>query len=209
MWPTNDGTRTLDNAEAKLVSRAIRVMVDIRAKHLREQTMPESYGIDWFDQWDVEQQLWLLEQIAAFLLTIRPPPSPAAIWEATIDAVFAEVLTQIELELDESGLPCDQPSWRQLTIDAFRTGHKSSIDIDHPGRDLPSWQRLLTQIADRILGVPGYQKAEMFRDGDIERARRFLKQRGLPSDFLQRMPPMCNRSQAEKSLARIMSTLDD
>ncbi len=208
MWSTNDGVRTLDPAEARLVRRAIRSMVDDRLVNLREQTLPDPYGIDWFDQWDVEQQLWLLEQIVISLFTTQPPPSPAAIWEATIDAIFTELLAQIELELDHVSSSIDEPSWRQLAIDAISSRRDGPVKIDPDDSQAQTWQRLLTQIADGILGVPGYQKAEMFRDGDVRRAAQFLERRGLPEDFLQRLPPNRTAGQAEQSVARIMSTLN-
>ena len=56
-----------------------------------------------------------------------------------------------------------------------------------------------------ILGVTSYQKAEAFRDGDIQRSRKFLIQKALPEDFLERIPPLRTLQQAQQSIARIRS----
>ncbi len=84
----------------------------------------EVYGVDWFDQWDVEQRIWLLEQVATSLfLEDQPPPPPAAIFEATVDAVFCQVVEAIEDEIEAASRPEAEFSWRQGMIEAFRCQH--------------------------------------------------------------------------------------
>ena len=90
MWPTIDGLRILKGAEAAVVRDAVTVMVDQLADQNPDESQPDPVGIDWFDQWDGYQQLWLLEQVVESLFTPAPPLSPAAIWEATVDAIFCQ-----------------------------------------------------------------------------------------------------------------------
>ena len=68
---------------------------------------------------------------------------------------------------------------------------------------------VVTQIADVILGVTTYQKAELFRDGEIQRSRRFLNQKGMPADFLERIPPLRTIDQTQHSINRIRSIISD
>lgn len=203
MWPTVDGTRKLQAAEAQLVARAIGEIVRQRNPENEPRVDLEPYGIDWFDQWDDRQQLWLMEQIAIALLGDEDPPPPAAMWEATVDAVFCEVMNQITAEIDARSFSSEESSWCELTIDAFRCQTHRSPAIDRDQTDPRRWRALVTQISDLILGVPSYQKAESFRDRDVDQLRRFLKQKGLPEDFLERIPPLRTPEQARKSVSRI------
>lgn len=176
MWPTVDGIRSLEGAEAELVRHAIDAVVN-RLVADRNGDEPFCYGIDWFDQWEHEQKRWLLDQVSAALLTDRPPPKPAAMWEATIDVLFLEVIEQIERERE-----IGTRDWREMV---------SRVLPSPKGDNDPEWRVHVTKIADRILGVPCYQKAEAYRDQDPQMLRRFLAQRGLPDDFLEQIPPLC------------------
>jgi hypothetical protein len=202
MWPTIDGLRILKDAEAVVVSEAVIAMVDQLAAECRDESEHDPLGIDWFDQWDCYQRLWLLEHVVAALFTPTPPLSPAAIWEATVDAIFCQVVELIAMEIDQS--PSSE-SGRNAAIEAFRCQHGRLPKISADETDIRQWRSLVTQIADMILGVTSYQKAEAFRDGDIQRSRKFLIQKALPEDFLERIPPLRTLEQAEQSIARIQS----
>lgn len=214
MWPTVDGLRVLKNEEADLASRAIGEAVARLEVEASDETTRLSYGIDWFDQWEWQQRLWLIEQIVEAFFTPSPPPPPAAILEATVDAIFREALWQIESEIDCPTV--DSPGddsfgidscWRHAAIQAFacQNGKQPTIDADET--DLDRWHLLLTQVVDGLLGPTSYQKAELLRDGSIDHANRFLERRGLPPDFLSRMPPLPRPQQTKRSLERIRSLI--
>ncbi len=200
MWPTLDGLRVLKGGEAVLVCEAVTVMVDQLAAECRDECEPEPVGIDWFDQWDCDQRLWMLEQVVEALLTPASPPSPAAMWESTVDAIFCQVVDSIAMEIDRTP---SSLSWRSRAIDAFQCQRGRSPIIDTDSTDIDGWRIIVTQIADMILGATSYQKAEAFRDGDIGRSRQFLTQRALPEDYLERIPPLRTPQQAQQSIARI------
>jgi hypothetical protein len=209
MWPTIDGVRVLKDQEASLVRAAIALIVDHMAAQRCEDAQPWQSGIDWFDQWDVDQRLWLLEQVTVGLFTPASPPSPAAMWEATIDAVFCQVMDLITDEIDQTPTSNDDRSWRRRAMDAFRCQHGRYAKIDPDEVDIRRWRTVVTQIADSIQGITSYQKAESFRDVEIERSRRFLIQKGMPEDFLEQIPPLRTAEQAQKSIDRIQSILGD
>ena len=202
MWPTIDGLRILKGAEAVLVSEAVTVMVDQLSGPDQDDSQSDPVGIDWFDQWDGYQKLWLLEHVVEALFTPIPPLSPAAIWEATVDAIFCQVIELITMEIDKSP---GSESWRNAAIDAFECQHGKQPKTAADETDISQWRIVVTQIADVILGVTSYQKAEAFRDGDIQRSRKFLIQKALPEDFLERIPPLRTLEQAQQSIARIRS----
>ena len=208
MWPTIDGPRVLKNQEAELVRRSLAAMLESLIAERDQGSEPRLHGVDWFDQWDCDQRIWLLEKIAVALLTPAPPPTPAAMWEATVDTLFLEVMAQIETEIDLRAAAGKDQSWRQQTIDAFRSQHVRSPRIESTETDLDRWRVLVTQVADVILPTSSYQRVEFFRDGDIRHTRRFLIQRGLPEDFLQRIPPLCSNDGSQRSIERIRSIIE-
>ena len=67
------------------------------------------------------------------------------------------------------------------------------------------WQTTITQIGDSILGVRLYQRAEDFRDVDYIRTQGFLHDRGLPDDYLTRIPPLRTIAETQLSIDRIQA----
>lgn len=203
MWPTVDGMRQLKGAEADLVRGAIGMMVDHLVAEYRDDEPPWTYGIDGFDMWDAEQKLWLVHAVARSLLTRSAPPPPAAIWEATVDAIFCEVVDLIEIEITDPSLASHTRSWRQSVVNAFvaQNGRAPSIAADDP--TLSMWRTVVASIADVILPAASYQKAESLRDGDPRRLVVFLNSRGLPDDFLNVMPPVQSVVMTQETIDRV------
>ncbi len=208
MWPTTKGIRKLHDQEAALVRGMVGMMVDQIVAESRDESEQLRYGIEWFDSWDWTQRLWLLDRVTAALLTDCPSPPPAAMLEATIDAMFAELFDLIVMEIDDKQSQLkvdDKPTWRQNAVAAFvcQNGRLPSIDSDSIDQEL--WGLLVTQIADCILGVRLYQQAESFRDGDFKNTLAFLNQKGLPEDFLDQIPPLISLDQTQRLIDRIQS----
>ena len=125
--------------------------------------------------------------------------------EATVDAIFAELfdLISIEINYEFGDEKKHRKSWRQSTIDAFITQNSRSPDVRPDDSDESMWSGLVVQIADVILGVRIYQQAESFRDGDPAQTQKFLQQKGLPTDFLQRIPPLLDVDETQLVINRI------
>jgi hypothetical protein len=94
-------------------------------------------------------------------------------------------------------------------VDAFCCQHGRSPNIEPQETDITLWRRVVIQVADAILGVTVYQKAESLRDTDIEKSRSFLMQKGMPEDFLQRIPPLRTPEETEQSITRIESIVQE
>ena len=193
-WPTTDGLRILRAGEASLIRRVLDVMTEQTLSEISDPSHCARYGIDWFDQWDPEQRLWLLDSVAKVLLTDVRLESPAAIYDATVDSIFIAAGENVEAEIDQR-----QCRWRTLIHNAVEdpTANRSlpGIESDQTG----PWRDALTSISDRILGPRAYSRAEAFRDGDYRRTEIFLQQRGLPEDYLTRIPPVRSSEQATRS----------
>ena len=207
MWATVDGNRVVRGEEAALIRRAAGEMLDALVGEWIGASGPRQYGIPWFDQWDVEQRIWLLKQVMdALFLASTPPLRPAAIYEATVDAIFCHVAAAVDEEI-ETRAELDQ-QWRRKLIAAFACQVGRLPQIDPSDTDPGRWHTVAAQVAGAILGSPSYQQAEWFRDGDAKHAERFIKQRGLPQDFLQRIPPLCREDQAEALIDAIRDLLN-
>ncbi|QDT13905.1 hypothetical protein [Planctomycetes bacterium K23_9] len=205
MWPTTNGVRKLCGDEAKLIRGIIGMMVDQLVAESRQESDQQFYGIEWFDSCEVAQRLWLLDQVTDALLTDADPPSPAAMLEATIDAIFAELFDLIVMEIDDPALT--PTSWRRSAVAAFecQNGRPPKVGLDSVDQEI--WGLVVTQIADSILGVRLYQQAESFRDGDFKATQMFLQRKGLPDNFLQQIPPLQSVDQTQAVIDRIQSFL--
>ena len=209
-WPTTNGLRNLVGAEADLVRGAIGMMVDTHVAQIRDDAEPWIYGIDWFDQWDVGQRLWLLEKVTLALFAEETIEPSAAIFDAAVDAVFYEVCDLIQIEIErveiKQGSASDSTrSWRQSVVDAYECQNGRRPDIGAESIDFDPWRKTITQVADSILGVRLYQRAEHFRDVDYKRTQSFLRDRGLSEDYLTRIPPLRSIAQTQRSIDRIQA----
>ncbi|QDV81092.1 hypothetical protein [Planctomycetes bacterium TBK1r] len=208
-WPTTRGMRNLIGAEADLVRGAIGMMTDHLVAELRDGEPPWTYAVDWFDQWDGDQRLWLLERVTAALLGAKIIEPSAAMFDATVDAIFHEVNDLVEIEIDHGSADDSERSWRQSVIDALQCQTDRPTTIAADSLDQQAWQTTITQIADAILGIRLYQRAEYFRDADYEKTASFLRDRGLPDDYLTQIPPLRTIDQTQWSIDRIQAYVFD
>ncbi|MEO1527793.1 MAG: hypothetical protein AAFX06_20375 [Planctomycetota bacterium] len=202
MWPTTRGARVLQGAEARLMLGTLGMMVDRLVAEARSETERIAWGIDWFDQWDVGQRLWLLEQVTNALFGKRVL-DPAAIFDATVDTLFLELRELVDLEIDDPHL-VEGRSWRADLLAAL--GQLSvPHDMEEQSVELADWSRWIATLADEILGARNYTRAETFRDQDFSKTQAFLVDRGLPEDYLSRMPPLRSVDETQLSIDRIQA----
>ncbi|MGB0760647.1 MAG: hypothetical protein ACPGPS_13975 [Rubripirellula sp.] len=220
MWVTVDGERRLGEAESRLFRRAVASMLSNCVAVLSQRSENDQecrlYGIDWFDQWEAEQKVWLLEQVATALLTDQPSLRPAAMWEATVDAIFLHVFELVVREFESSAenpgtwkspLEAGGRRWRDEVIQALEQQQNRRVSIETSDDQVTQWRRLVMQISDRILGVATYQSAESYRDEEARKLADFLQQKGLPDDFLTRIPPLLKTHEIDDSIERLQRLL--
>ncbi|PAY21150.1 hypothetical protein CKO51_02350 [Rhodopirellula sp. SM50] len=126
-------------------------------------------------------------------------------FDATVDAIFYEVNDLVRVEIEQDAVDDSNRSWRLSVIDAWecQTDRLSILTADSV--DQLAWQTTITQIADAILGIRLYQRAEHFRDADYEKTESFLRDRGLPEDYLTQIPPLRTVDQTQWSIDRIQA----
>ena len=238
MWLTVDGERCLRGAEARLLCRAVTAMLSDCVAGIKCDSGSDQgerlYGIDWFDQWDPEQKIWLLEKVTAALLTEQVRLEPAAMWEATVDAIFQHIFEAIVDEIDlgippDAGFPGSDPdvqaskadlqmgyphfgtdtwSWRRNVILALQQQQHRPVRVTGAVEQSKEWRRLVMQVSDRILGVAAYHVVESYRDAEAAKVACFLTQKGLPADFLERIPPGPGGDEINGSALRLHQLLD-
>jgi len=99
MWHTANGTRTLTGAEARLIGDTAWSLVDaIRAA--KQLGSGAEFGIVLFDRLTWQQQMVMLRDVLTPLLDSSVgPPSPTALKEATVAAIYAQMLVDIDCEI--------------------------------------------------------------------------------------------------------------
>ena len=204
MWPMIDGFRVLKGSERDLICHAVGEMSQRLDREFQGSSRQHCYGIDWFDQWDVDQRIWLLEEVtSALLIQQRPPPTPAAMFEATVDAIFCHILESIEQEIHSLWDRSNHLFWRSEVIAAFRCQHNRWPDVNAESTKAQRWRVVASQITETILGHSSYLQAEQLRDSDPGILHHYLQQRGLPEDYLRRLAPLRHDAQTRQSLAQL------
>jgi hypothetical protein len=224
MWLTVDGMRCLRGHEARLLCRAVASMLPeclAAGKGNPDSNEPyRVYGIDWFDQWEAEQKIWLLEQVTTALLTEQKLLKPAAMWEATVDAIFQHVFEALldemdndfakgcELVMEDGHAASGLGGWQQNVLLVLQQQQRRAVKVDHSVDQKKEWRRRVMQISDRILGVAAYHVIENYRDQETSKVATFLEQKGLPADFLEQIPPVLGQSEGVVSTKNIHQLLE-
>ena len=93
MWRTPEGVRVLTGSEAKLFRMGLSSLV----AWLDEDAEWES-GVKGFDALSIPERFALLERVAVALLEDEgDPPKQTAVNEGAIAAVYAQLITEVEL----------------------------------------------------------------------------------------------------------------
>ena len=217
MWPTIDGHHKFEGVEGALIRGATGVMLDQLVVEGRETATGEwsaddsdeahTYSIEWFDLWDWRQRIWLLDEVASALLTDHDVIHSAAIFDGTVDAILREAYDLVVLEISQTDAGSATHQWRQTVLDAVDSRNLNTIGLTVEKADPVTWLRLIMRYADTVFGPRCYLQAEEFRDGDFAKTKAFLDSKGLPSDYLDRIPTLRTESQTQASIERIQSLL--
>jgi len=206
MWPTVDGYRILVHEEAQWMRQVANWMLGKLITESQGETEQEETGVSLFDQWDCRQRIWLLEQTVVPMLSPVNAPDAAAILEATIEAIFAQTTLLIDEELLDLKRKSDKSTWQSLALNLISARRsRSQIAVDE--NDIRSWRQAMFQTMTDLFGPASYWKAESHRDGEFQQTAKFLHARGLPSDFLARIPPLQTQHAMQTNIERLRLVL--
>lgn len=152
MWPTQLGDRVLRGAEGKLFQHGLSSLV-----FYQEQDAENDYpvGVPVFDRLSLPEKLATLEQVAqALLVEDVPNPELTAVTEGTVAAIFAQLVDDIQSEIDEGGSRA-----RKLARSAARASEYDDESI--PQRDctdIDEWEELIELLMDNIFWDRDWQE---------------------------------------------------
>lgn len=223
MWPTSEGDRTLRGSEAVVLAKAVDTLLSSLVDHLfSDEEHPEDAdafaavlqtGIGLFDSLAIPQRIAALHHVTHHLLTARrfPTPSPSAIEDATIAAIYSEVRDQIEIEIDlftlMGSVPAAAPSppawdatnpwmsWRRDVRNAccelLEDGLWAELQSDEElaALQLGEWELWVDLLASAILWDRDFEFAETFLDAEPDLARRRRQVLGISDDYFVRPAP--------------------
>ena len=168
MWNTSSGDRVLDGAEAALFRKLLRVAVK-SAELDGSIALRWEAGVKHVDELPWDQQLQLLAEIGeALLRTEVPSPPRNTETEAIIAVLFAGIIEEIGLEIDETY--CDKSvfgdgavvhdEWRRSVLATVRQtgeapGCEATVVGTLPGpecEDMQQWQCLIQSLHTRVFG---------------------------------------------------------
>ncbi|MEM6691333.1 MAG: hypothetical protein AAF664_18040 [Planctomycetota bacterium] len=204
-WPCVDGTRVLKGAEHDLVRGALGMMTDALVDHYRRDEPIPEYGVPLFDCFEPDQQLWMLARVGSALLGKKSLAHINAIDEASVEAIFAEIMDLIVMEINDPEFAKCTRSWRQSVINAHQQqrGETNSMKVD--SADRPRWWKLVAQVHAFIIPTPIYRRLERWLDGDPKQLDLVLSQRGLDRSFLDTLPPVQTVTQTQVAIDEIQS----
>lgn len=193
MWNTTQGERVLRGAEAVVFRSTVAELIDaIRAE--RELDVAINFTIPVFDNLQWQQKLAMLWQVAAPLLTpSTPEPKPSAIRDATVGAVFAQMLNGVQTEIE-----CQQFSAASYDDDANRRVEVAAAlnelmpDDNWPDAEcvvVESWELGIDVLQNRVLFDEDWQFDSMTLDIPPDHADELRAGMGIDRDYFCAIPP--------------------
>jgi len=198
VWETSQGIRTLGGAEAYLVRELVHYLHDQILVGI-EIGEPHISDVSVFDSLQPTQQLAMLHTVAEGLLdSTKAPPKLTATCEGTIYAIFRELETLIEAEIDfEKQLKLSDYRLRSLTRDAWIGGCLQSSEANVLGNaelmgynipdlnctDMEQWADFIELIADHILWDRDFEFEKLVGDASPDQAQVIKQQLGINGDY--------------------------
>ncbi len=161
MWHTADGTRTLTGAEARLIRDTAWDLVDaIRAEKSLGSTL--QFGIVLFDQLTWQQQVVMLAKaLRPLLIPSIGPPTPTALLDATVAAIYAQMQTNLQCEIDvEQTSPQNEEGdteRRQQILEVIREHGAEGNWPDAECVVMDMWELAIAEIQSWVLADEDWQ----------------------------------------------------
>ena len=213
------GERTLLGAERRMVMSAGWGLAD--TIHAEAPQGNVQFGIVLFDRLTWQQQFLMVEKVLTALLepTIPTPPS-TALMDATVAAIYAQLYTSVEIELDDARMDRDESldeenhfEVRQEILEALR----EPVDSDEPMEESPEggwptllcdeieeWELAIESLRSRILADEDWQMETLAIDLAPDTSKSLKKEMGIQRDYFIDIPPDGSDEEAEAARWRIV-----
>jgi hypothetical protein len=220
MWNTPYGERVLNSAERRLVASEAWALSDaiFEAVALGGSTVE----VVLFDRLAWQQQILLIERVLNALTDPNiPAPPTTALLDATVAAIYAQMIISVQLEIDLID-PEDDPNdpydpyngfyVRQQVLDAI----KEPLDFDElegdPFEDysltvecdeIEEWQMAIESLRGRILADEDWQMEAIVMDLAPATSEDLKQMMGIQGDYFIDIPPDATDEEAEAARLRI------
>lgn len=218
VWETSQGIRTLHGAEAYLVRELVHYLHDQILVGI-EIDEPHFTNVSVFDSLQPTQQLAMLHTVAEGLLNSNTaPPKLTATCEGTIYAIFRELETLIEAEVDfEQQLTLSDHRLRALARNAWIGGCEPSSEDNVLGNaeltghaipdldctDMELWADFVESIADHILWDRDFEFEKLVGDASPDQAELLKRQLGINDDYFSTVASDIREIDVERVSAQI------
>jgi hypothetical protein len=204
MWRTSQGMRTLDGAEAELVTAAIGDMWR-QLEEDQDSDDPWTWGLAIFDGLQWEQKTVQLAAVGGALLKTEVSAMPlTAVNEATVGVIFEHIRQSVQVEIDTS-MDIDESLdfWRKKVLAVI---DDESWPADEPlpdsnCTDFGEWDWMIEAIGDGILWDDDWCDASFIMDVAPETANRRKDSLGIDDDYYRAIAP--DPSEADIAAARV------
>jgi hypothetical protein len=206
MWHTPSGVRILTGAEAEPFRAGLASLLS----GLEEGQWGDKLevGVKTFDELTFEQKLAMLERVGSALLGAHVPcPKLTAVAEATVGAVYHNILNDIELEISER-LGCH---FRALVRVACR---QTDSHDDLPARrstDFERWEEAVQSLMDCILWDTDWAAEMVPLDTKPDKARLMKARAGIDDDYHTAIAPEPSPAELQRigqSLRQLVGPLE-
>ena len=221
MWNTTYGERTLVGAERQLIVAESWTLSDAISEAASEDGV--NLGILLFDRLTWQQQMFLLDRVMTGLVepTI-PAPTTTALLDATVAAIYAQMVISVQLEIDLAEPDEDNPHGqatdfmaRQQVLDALT----EPMDIDEPMEEpfeeyslsvecdeIEEWEMVIESLRGRILADEDLQMEAIAIDLAPSTGKQLKQLMGIQGDYLIDIPPDVTDEEAKEAWRRIYAT---
>ncbi len=221
MWNTTYGERTLTGAERRLVVMESWALFDSISEF--KSIGGSSIEVVLFDRLSWQQQMLLLERVLMALIepTI-PAPTTTALLEATVAAIYAQMVISVQLEIDLIEPEDDSSNAydpfggfyvRQQILDALQ----EPMDVDEPEGDpfeeyslsvecdeIEEWEMVIECLRGRILADEDWQMEAIVMDLAPSTSKDLKQRMGIKGDYFIDIPPDVTDEEAEAARLRII-----
>ena len=210
-WNTAIGPRTLSGAEAYLVGQTAWQLTDSIREGLSIDS-PLQFDIVLFDALTWQQQIVMLDRVLAPLLDADiDPPVPTALMDATIAAIYAQLVVFIETEIDmertSDAAEEGDTDGRQEIVNALV---ECAYEGDCPDAEcavIDTWELLIEALRDRVLADEDYQMDGLTLDLPPEKSREFKRTLGISGDYFIDVPPDATTEDARNAWGNIIERI--
>lgn len=212
------GERTLLGAERRMFVSSAWGLADFLSV-----AAPEGkaiFGIVLFDRLTWQQQMLMLEKVMSAMVdpTIPAPPS-SALLEATVAAVYAQLRTSLEIELDDARLALkhSDDEWDHFYVRMeILAALEEPVDTDEPIEEMPDdcwptlqcdeideWDFAIESLRNRILADEDWQMEAIAMDLSPQTSKSLKNGMGIQRDYFIDIPPDGTDEEAEAARLRL------